>query len=186
MSFSVVLFLAVGLAMDAFAVSISSGIAAPVVSAAYALKIALFFSGFQMLMPLLGWWLGDSMSQYIASYDHWIAFILLFAIGSRMAYESFQSEAHNRSINFNSTAVLLLLAVATSIDALIAGVSLSILRINRMHVIIIIGIITLLFSLIGVKIGKILGCRMEKYAQLVGGIILITIGIQLLWTHIRG
>lgn len=186
MSFLSTLFLATGLAMDAFAVSITGGIMSTTVSFAYALKIALFFAGFQMIMPLLGWYFGQSVKQYIASYDHWIAFFLLFAIGGRMVYESFQGRERYRPINFNNISILLFLSIATSIDAFIAGVSLSILEMNILFVIIIIGIITLLLSLMGVKIGKILGRLVEKYAHLVGGIILITIGFQVLIAHIRG
>ena len=186
MSFFQMIFLATGLAMDAFAVSITGGIVATTVSLGYALKIALFFAVFQMMMPWLGWWLGEGVSQYIASYDHWIAFVLLFTIGSRMVYESFQSKENYRPIDFNKTTVLLFLAIATSIDAFIAGISLSILKMNILFVIMTIGIITLLLSLIGVKIGKILGFLGKRYAELAGGIILIVIGIQVLLTHIRG
>lgn len=186
MSFLSMILLATGLAMDAFAVSITGGIVATTVSFAYALKIALFFTGFQMIMPWLGWWLGQSISQYIACYDHWIAFILLFAIGGKMIYESFQNQGNCKSINFNKVSVMLFLSIATSIDAFFAGISLSILEIDMMIVIITIGMITLLLSFIGVTIGKILGCLMEKYAELVGGVILILIGIQVLVGHMRG
>jgi len=184
MSFLSTIFLAIGLAMDASAVSISVGIVASIISFAYALKIALFFAGFQMMMPWLGWWLGQSVNQHIALYDHWIAFFLMLGIGGRMIYESFQSSENCKPINFNKTSVLLFLAIATSIDAFIAGVSLSILEIDIIPVIITIGIITLLFSLTGVKIGKILGCLVEKYAKLTGGLILVVIGIKVLVQHI--
>jgi manganese efflux pump family protein len=186
MSFLAIIFLGIGLAMDAFAVSIAGGIVAPKVSFSYALKIALFFAGFQMIMPWFGWCLGESLSQYIAIYDHWIAFALLFAVGGKMIYESLQSKERCKPLNFNKMSVLLFLAIAVSIDAFIAGVSFSILEMNIIPVIITIGIITLLLSLTGVKIGKILGCLVEKYAELAGGIILIVIGLQVLVTHIRG
>ena len=184
MSFISVFFLAIGLAMDAFAVSITGGIVASKVSLLYAFKIALTFAVFQMGMPWLGWLLGRSVSRYIATYDHWIAFILLFIIGSRMIYESFQNGERKCSINFDKVPVLIFLAIATSIDAFIAGVSLSILDINMIPVIIVIGLITLFLSLIGVTIGKILGFLVEKYAELAGGIILIIIGFQILIQHI--
>jgi putative Mn2+ efflux pump MntP len=184
MSFLSVIFLAIGLAMDAFAVSITGGIVSDRVNFFYAFKIALFFAIFQMGMPWLGWLLGRGVSQYIASYDHWIAFILLFIIGSRMIYESFQDGEKCKPIDFNKISVLIFLAIATSIDAFIAGVSLSLLEININLVIIVIGLITFFLALIGVRIGKVLGCLVEKYAELTGGVILVIIGIQVLVQHI--
>ena len=184
MSFLSAAFLGIGLAMDAFAVSITGGIVSCTVSFVYAFKIALFFAVFQMVMPILGWWLGKSIEQYIASYDHWIAFVLLMAIGGKMVYESFQNKERCKPINFNKISVLLFLAIAVSIDAFIAGVSLSMLEMDILPIIIIIGLITFFLSLIGVKIGKILGFLVEKYAELAGGIILILIGIQVLVQHI--
>lgn len=184
MSFLSVIFLAIGLAMDAFAVSITGGIVSTFVTFLYAFRIAIFFAGFQMLMPWLGWWLGRSVIDYIARYDHWVAFLLLFGIGGRMIYESFHNEGKCKPINFRKISVLIFLAVAVSIDAFAAGVSLSILEVDIIPIIIIIGLITFLFSLIGVKIGKILGCLVEKYAELAGGIILIFIGAQVLIQHI--
>lgn len=186
MSFLSTLFLATGLAMDAFAVSITGGIVSSHVSFIYAFKIALFFASFQMIMPWLGWLVGQNLSQYVAYYDHWIAFVFLFVIGGKMIYESFHSKERCKSIKFDKISVLILLAIATSIDAFIAGVSLSILEMDIIRVIVIIGVITLLLSLIGVKIGKNLGCLVEKYAELMGGVILIFISIQVLVSHIRG
>jgi putative Mn2+ efflux pump MntP len=186
MSFLSTIFLAIGLAMDAFTVSITGGIVSSSANMVFALKIGLLFAGFQMIMPLIGWWLGQNIVIYITQYDHWIAFLLLCLVGARMIYESFQKTEKKQSINFNSISVLLLLALATSIDAFIAGVSLSFLELDIIKTIIIIGIITLLLSLIGVRIGKVLGYLMERYAELVGGIILISIGFQILLGHIRG
>ena len=184
MSFLSTILLAFGLAMDAFAVSITGGIVSAPVSISFSLKIALFFAGFQMLMPWIGWWLGQNIARYISSYDHWVAFLLLFMIGGKMIYESFQNKEKNQSIDFNNTLVLFFLAIATSIDALIAGVSLSLIELDITPVIITIGIITLLLSLIGVSIGKVLGYLMKRYAELAGGIILILIGFQILVGHI--
>lgn len=184
MSFLSVIFLAIGLAMDAFAVSITGGIVSNRVNLFYAFKIALFFAIFQMGMPWLGWLLGRGVSRYIAIYDHWIAFILLFIIGSRMIYESFHDSKKYKPIDFNKISVLIFLAIATSIDAFIAGVSLSMLEINIISVIIVIGVITFFLALTGVRIGKVLGYLVEKYAELAGGIILIAIGIQVLVQHI--
>ncbi len=186
MSFLSTIFLAFGLAMDAFAVSITGGIVSGTVNLFFAFKIALLFAAFQMIMPLIGWWLGQNIVIYIAQYDHWIAFFLLSLVGAKMIYESFQNKENKQSINFNNLLVLLFLALATSIDAFITGVSLSFLELNIIRVIITIGIITLILSFIGVRIGKVLGCLMERYAELVGGIILIAIGLQVLTGHIRG
>jgi manganese efflux pump family protein len=184
MSILSVIFLAIGLAMDAFAVSITGGIVADKVNFFYAFKIALFFAIFQMGMPWLGWLLGRGVSQYIAKYDHWVAFILLLIVGSRMIYGSFQDGEKCNPLDFNKISVLIFLAIATSIDAFIAGVSLSLLEINIISVIVVIGGVTFFLALIGVRIGKVLGCLVEKYAELTGGIILIIIGIQVLVQHI--
>lgn len=184
MSFLSMLFLAIGLAMDAFAVSISGGIVSANVHFLYAFRIALSFALFQMIMPFLGWWLGQSVSHYIVNYDHWVAFVLLSIIGGRMIHESFKDKKKCKPIDFNKISVLIFLAIAVSIDAFIAGVGISLLNINITPIIITIGIITFLFSLIGVKIGKILGCLVERYAELTGGIILILIGIQILVQHL--
>lgn len=184
MPFLSVILLAIGLAMDAFAVSITGGVVSTSVTFFYAFRIAIFFAGFQILMPLLGWWLGQSVIEYIARYNHWIAFLLLFTIGGRMIYEYFHNEGKCKSINFRKISVLIFLAVAVSIDAFVAGVSLSILEVSIIPIIIIIGLITFLFSLVGVRIGKLLGCVVEKYAELTGGIILILIAIQVLIQHL--
>ncbi len=186
MSYLSTVFLAIGLAMDAFAVSITGGMVSGTISFIYALKIALFFTVFQMIMPYMGWWLGRSAIIYIKSYAHWVAFLMLFFIGAKMIYESFQSKEYGQSINFNSIIVLFFLAIATSIDAFISGMCISFLEIGILKIIIVIGVITLLLSLVGVIIGRILGYMLKKYAELTGGIILIILGFQLLSGYIRG
>lgn len=186
MSYLSTIFLAIGLAMDAFAVSITGGMVSDTVSFLYALRIALFFTFFQMIMPWMGWLLGNSTIMYIDSYANWVAFFLLFLIGIRMIYGSLQNQEKRQSINFNSLTVLFFLAIATSIDAFVSGLCISFLDLGILKIIIIIGIITLLFSLTGVVIGKILGYLLKKYAELAGGIILIVIAFQLLSGYIRG
>ncbi|HPK86899.1 MAG TPA: manganese efflux pump MntP family protein [Atribacterota bacterium] len=180
MSFLSTVLLALGLAMDAFCVSVTGGMVSGTADFVFAFKIALFFAGFQMLMPWVGWHLGQSVAIYLGQYDRWIAFSLLLLIGIKMIYESFQSGEQKPSLNFNSIVTLLLLAIATSVDAFAVGVSFSFLRWDIYKPILIIGIITLLLSLIGVKIGKVLGCLMKRYAELAGGIILILIGLRVL------
>lgn len=186
MTFLSSILLAFGLAMDAFAVSITGGIASPAVSFAFALNIALLFAGFQMAMPLIGWWLGNNTITYIQPYAQWVAFLLLCLIGVRMIYQSFHNKEEGQSIDFSNILVLLFLAVATSIDAFISGVCISFLGLEIVKTIIVIGITTLLLSLIGVGIGKILGSIFGRYAELVGGIILIVIGFQVLIIYFRG
>ena len=185
MTFLSSILLAFGLAMDAFAVSITGGIASPAVSFAFALNIALLFAGFQMAMPLIGWWLGNNTITYIQPYAQWVAFLLLCLIGVRMIYQSFHNKEEGQSIDFSNILVLLFLAVATSIDAFISGVCISFLGLEIIKTIIVIGITTLLLSLIGVGIGKILGSIFGRYAELVGGIILIVIGFQVLIIYFR-
>ena len=186
MSFISIVFLAFGLAMDAFAVSITGGIVSSRVNFIFALNIALLFAGFQMVMPLIGWWLGNNTIIYIQPYAQWIAFLLLCLIGAKMIYESFHNKEDNKTINFNNTLVLLFLAIATSIDAFVSGVCISFLGLGIFKIIIIIGIITLLLSLVGVGLGKVLGHLFGRYAELIGGIILIIIGFQVLTMYIRG
>lgn len=186
MSFWSTIFLALGLAMDAFAVSISGGMASDRVNFVYALKITFFFALFQMLMPLLGWWLGNNAVIYIEPYAHWVAFFLLLLIGAKMVYESFQNKGNKQSIDFNKIIILLFLAFATSIDAFISGICISFLEFDIIKVIVVIGIITLLLSFLGVCIGKVLGYLLERYAEMAGGIILIIIGVKVLSGYIRG
>ena len=186
MTFLSSILLAFGLAMDAFAVSITGGIASPAVSFAFALNIALLFAGFQMAMPLIGWWLGNNTITYIQPYAQWVAFLLLCLLGAKMIYESFHNKEDNKSINFDSILVLLFLAIATSIDAFVSGICISFLGLGIFKVIIIIGVITLLLSLVGVGLGKVLGHLFGRYAELIGGIILIIIGFQVLTIYIRG
>lgn len=181
--FSMVL-LAFGLAMDAFAVSITGGMVTSSVNFLFALKIALFFAGFQMLMPWIGWWFGKNIVPYLGCCNYWIASLLLFLIGFKMVYESFHYKDNKQCLNFNSISVLFLLAIATSIDAFAAGVSLSFLGPDIVKALWIIGIITLLLSLLGVSIGKILGHLLKRYAELAGGVILILIGLQVLMGHL--
>ena len=186
MSLLSTIFLAFGLAMDAFAVSITGGIVTVEVNFIFALNIALLFASFQMIMPLIGWWLGNNAIIYIQPYAQWTAFLLLCLIGAKMIYESFQDKEQRKTTDFKSTPVLFFLAIATSIDAFISGICISFLELGIFKIIIIIGIITLLLSLLGVGLGKILGYLLGRYAELIGGIILIVIGFQVLTMYIRG
>lgn len=179
MSLITTVFLAIGLSMDAFAVSITGGIFSKGVKSLNMIRISSFFSFFQMIMTWLGWFIGQAVNLYFTQYNHWIALLLLLAIGGKMIYESFKEKDNQKVICFDKLTVLFSLSVATSIDAFVAGVGLSVLKIDIYMTILIIGMTTFFLSAIGVKIGEKIGIYIEKYAELIGGLILIFIGIQI-------
>lgn len=185
MSLVTIITISFGLAMDAFAVSITSGVVLKKrFNLKNLLKIGLFFTFFQALMPLIGWLLGIKFSIYIKNYDHWIAFVLLLCIGVKMVYDSFQEAEQNTQLNPVDSKVLLFLALATSIDALAVGVSFAFLDISIVFSIISIGIITFILSTVGILIGKLSGERLKKKAELFGGIVLALIGLKILLEHL--
>lgn len=178
-----IIIIAIGLSMDAFAVSIGKGLSVAKSKLSYYLKVGLWFGGFQALMPLIGYLLGTSFADAVAEFDHWIAFALLAIIGGNMIKEAVGNDNDEESNADFSIKALFVLAVATSIDALAAGVSFAFLKTDIISSIIIIGITTFLFSIVGFKIGNIFGNRYKKRAELVGGVILITIGLKILIEH---
>lgn len=178
------LLLAVGLSMDAFAVAICKGLAAGRVRSGHMLITGAWFGGFQALMPALGYLLGSAFGAYITSFDHWIAFVLLALIGGNMLKEAFErgEETTNASFAFRP---MLLMAIATSIDALAVGVTFALLpAVNIWLAVGLIGIVTFLFSAAGIKIGSVFGSRYKAKAQLTGGIILLLIGLKILLEHL--
>ena len=183
--------LGVGLSMDAFAVAICKGLAMKKVNKKQMILIALFFGGFQALMPLVGWLVGSTFAKKIAAFDHWIAFVLLALIGGNMAIEAIKEwnqedkvEIIDPPIDFKE---LTFLAIATSIDALACGVTFSFYEnFNIIKAISIIGITTFVISAGGVYVGNIFGDKYKAKAQLVGGIILIFLGIKILLEHTMG
>ena len=179
-----IIFIALGLAMDAFAVSITSGIAIKRLKINNALKIATFFGTFQAVMSLIGWLAGLSLRDFIASIDHWIAFGILSLIGCKMIYESIKMESSEKEINPLNIYILLILSVATSLDALAVGISFSFLKIVITIPVIVIGTITFLLSLLGVFVGNRSGCLFEGKIEIVGGLILIGIGIKIVIEHL--
>ncbi len=183
MGIAEILIIAVGVSMDAFAVSICKGLAVRKVKPGYAGLTALWFGGFQALMPLIGYYLGVSFADFVGSVDHWIAFILLGIIGGNMIKESFSrdDEAVNPDFSFRT---MLALAVATSIDALAIGVSFAFLKVNIWQAILMIGVTTGAFSAAGVYIGNIFGSRYKSKAEFAGGFILIAMGIKILIEHL--
>ena len=184
MDFITIILLAVGLSMDAFAVSISSGIILKRPTISHALRMALFFGGFQALMPAIGWLLGLGLKDYISNFDHWIAFVLLLLIGGKMIYEALYSKEEDVRSDPTKFFVLLMLAIATSIDALAVGVSFALLLTSIVVPITIIGITTFIFSFIGVFLGQHLGSLFGNKVEILGGVILIGIGSKILFEHI--
>lgn len=175
--------LAVGLSMDAFAVSVCKGLAMRQATIKKASIVGLWFGGFQALMPALGYALGIQFKDKITSIDHWIAFGLLGLIGFNMIRESMSKEDKeaNESLDFKT---MLMLAVATSIDALAVGVTFAFLQVNILAAVSVIGLITFLLSVMGVKIGNVFGIRYKAKAELAGGIILIILGVKILIEHL--
>ena len=183
MEFVTILIIAVGLAMDAFAVSIASGGMYKQLSVKHSLRMAVFFGGFQAFMPLVGSLAGLSVKNRIANYDHWIAFGVLTAIGGKMIYESVKIKSAENNFNPADILVLLVLAVATSIDALAVGFTLSLITAHFVLAVIIIGLVTFVLSYVGVYIGKKLGHFFESKIEALGGLVLIGLGFKILLQH---
>lgn len=178
-----IVFIAVALAMDAFAVSICKGLSMEKMNWKKAGIVALYFGAFQGLMPIIGYFLGTTFSEIVQSVDHWIAFTLLALIGGNMIKESTDDEVEKRNDNVDFK-TMILLAIATSIDALAVGVTFAFFDVNVILAVTIIGIITLVLSLIGVKIGNKFGDKFQNKAEPAGGIILILIGLKILLEHL--
>ena len=183
MTFIELLLIAIGLSMDAFSVSICKGLTTKKFSWRMALVCGLWFGFFQALMPIIGYFLGAQFQEMIEAYDHWIAFGLLFLIGANMIREAVwgKEESQDGSLGFKT---MLLLAIATSIDALAVGVSFACIRVKLWSSVIVIGLTTFAFSVLGVKIGNVFGSKYEKSAGIIGGIILILIGLKILLEHL--
>ncbi|HOV10417.1 MAG TPA: manganese efflux pump MntP family protein [Bacteroidales bacterium] len=179
-----IILIALGLAMDCFAVSITCSLGKNNISRPLAIKIAFFFGLFQALMPVAGWLLGLSFKDMISGADHWIAFGLLSAIGIKMIVEAFKA-GENKELNIRKTMVLLSLSVATSIDAMVIGISFALLKLNILLTLGTIGIVTFLVSLAGIYIGKKFTFISAKKAEIVGGLVLIGIGTKILIEHLN-
>jgi putative Mn2+ efflux pump MntP len=184
MSIFTVLFIAIGLAMDSFSVSIINGLTMQKVKIRKALKIAFIFGVFQGGMPVLGWLVGIKLKTFIANIDHWIAFFLLLFIGIKMILEAQELNNQERIMKENTICKLCLLGIATSIDALVVGLSLSFLQVAIIYPAIIIGLVTFFFAWGGVYIGNKLGHFFEKKILVLGGGILILIGVKILIEHL--
>ena len=169
--------LAVGLSMDAFAVSVCKGLSLGKIKAKHMCLAGIWFGGFKALMPLVGYFLGSFFADVITKYSHWIAFALLAFLGAKMIKESFESEELDDNMGWKT---MLVLAVATSIDASAVGVTFAFLDVNILFAVIVIGVTTFAFSAAGVKIGSVFGEKYKSKAEIAGGIILILIGLKIL------
>ena len=180
-----ILLIAVGVSMDAFAVSICKGLSVRKLKSRHAFAVSMWFGGFQALMPLIGYFLGTMFAAAIQSVDHWIAFVLLAVIGGKMLYDTFtggeDEDGTGSDFRFKT---MLVLAIATSIDALAIGVSLAFLKVDIWSAIAFIGATTASFSALGLRLGNIFGYRYKHGAELTGGVVLILIGAKILVEHL--
>ncbi len=175
--------LAVGLSMDACAVAICKGLALRRVNGGQMLTVGLWFGGFQALMPLLGYLLASLFANFIRSVDHWVAFALLAFIGVNMIREALSKEDEEPDPSL-SARTMLVLAIATSIDAMAIGISFAFLDVSIVPAVSLIGVITFLLSVVGIRIGTTFGCRFKSKAELAGGVILISLGLKILIEHL--
>ncbi|WP_324824495.1 manganese efflux pump MntP family protein [Sinanaerobacter sp. ZZT-01] len=183
MSFLGLSLIAVGLSMDAFAVAVCKGLSMRRMQWKNAFIVSVYFASFQAVMPLIGYYIGVQFSEHIVQVDHWVAFVLLSIIGGNMILESRnKDEVFDDRMNFSH---MLILAVATSIDALAIGVTFAFLKVNIFEAVCQIGFITLFFSILGVKIGTIFGAKYKSRAEFAGGMILIFMGIKILLEHLE-
>ena len=180
--------LGIGLAMDDFAVSVCKGLGMRRLNKKQTLIIGLYFGGFQALMPLIGWLLGSQFQKYITSIDHWIAFILLSFIGGKMMIEAIREWNEEETVDVIDAPLdhknMLVLAVATSIDALAVGITFAFLDTPIIEAITIIGITTMIISIIGVVVGNFFGSRYKSKAEFIGGLILVLLGLKILLEHL--
>ena len=175
---------AIGLSMDAFAVSVCKGLSVQKIKAKHCLTAGIYFGGFQALMPLIGYFLGVSFSSFVENVDHWISFALLAVIGANMIKESFSKEEDCCDCSFGIKAMIPL-AIATSIDALAVGVTFAFLNVNIWLSIALIGATTFVLSGIGVYLGNKFGSKYNSKAELAGGVVLILIGTKILLEHLN-
>ena len=185
MDFLTIFLIALGLAMDAFAVSLSGGFAAGKATPRQTLRLAFHFGLFQFFMPILGWAAGLTVQNLIQAYDHWVAFALLAGIGGKMVYESFKTEKEEKKASdITRGASLVLLSLATSIDALAVGLSLSLLRVRILYPSAVIGVVCFALTAFGFAFGSRLGRLLGRRMELLGGMVLIGIGVRILIEHL--
>jgi len=188
MSILEIFILSIGLCFDTFAVSLSSGICIPYIGRRDFIKIVFSFAIFQSGFTLLGWIMGNSLLKYIGAFDHWIAFTLLVYIGGKMIYESLIKKSEELCIDLRTTKTLIMVSVATSIDALAVGISLAMINLSFAKISaawLIIALVTALSAIIGIKGGRRIGEKAGKRSEILGGIILIVIGVKILVEHLE-
>lgn len=178
-----IFFISMGLAMDAFAIAICKGLAMKKLDIKKAIIIGLYFGIFQAVMPIIGYFLGATFEILVTKIDHWITFILLVFIGTNMIKESFEKESKNCNDNVDFK-TMIILAIATSIDALAVGITFTFFKANLLTSALIIGIVTFILSILGVKIGNKFGDKYQNKAEFIGGLVLILIGIKILVEHL--
>lgn len=183
MNYTELLLIAIGLSMDAFAVSIGKGLSVRTLEPRHTLSVGVWFGSFQALMPVAGYLLASSFSEAVSAFDHWIAFILLALIGANMIREACSNEEEENHTHDFAPRTMLLLAIATSIDALAVGVSFAFLKVNLLPSALTIGVTTCLLSMVGIRIGHHFGARFKAKAEVLGGVILILIGTKILTEH---
>lgn len=186
MTIEYLLITAIALSMDAFAVAIGKGLSVQTIKPKHWLLTGAYFGGFQALMPLIGFALASTFAQYIRSFDHWIAFVLMALIGGNMIREAFGEDDDDHINDSFAFKTMLPLAVATSIDAMAAGVAFACAGANIWIAISCIGVTTFLFSAAGIKIGNLFGTKYKNKAEFVGGLILILMGLKILIEHLSG
>lgn len=179
-----IILIAIGLSFDSFAVSVCTGLLVNKIKFWQATKVAIILAFFQSAMPLLGWLIGVQLEEYVIDYDHWIAFALLSIIGARMIYESFKPEEKRKDFNPFKPTILIGMALSTSIDALIVGITLAFIEINIYLAVVIIGFVTYVAAMLGMLFGKKAGKWFGKKIEIVGGLILIGLGVKILLEHL--
>lgn len=188
MSFSAIVFLALGLAMDATAVSAARGLAIPAIRARHVLLVAGSFGGFQALMPVIGWLLGARIGPLVQAWDHWIAFVLLAFVGGKMLWEAREAgedESEKGTVDHFGLRSMLVLAIATSIDAFAVGITLPMLNAPFVLSVVTIGVVTAFLSAVGLFAGRRFGAMLGKRLDLAGGVVLIGLGSKILFEHLQ-
>jgi putative Mn2+ efflux pump MntP len=179
-----ILLIAVGLSLDAFAVAVGASSSGMISDIRSKFRISFHFGLFQFLMPVIGWFMGATIEPLVKNFDHWIAFALLFYVGIKMIKESFNKKEETAKGNPSKGMMLIVLSVATSIDALVVGFSLALINVRIWQPSVIIGVVTGILSLLGIYIGGFLGAKFGSKMEFVGGLVLIFIGIKILLSHI--
>jgi len=185
MNFLSLLLISIGLSLDTFAVSVSCGIKEKNIRFFEATRIASFFAIFQAAMPVIGWWLGMTVSRYVMPFDHWIAFGLLTLIGLKMIADTWNHDNPETCLDIYNIKVILSLSMATTIDAFIIGFTFVFININLPFAVMVIGFTTYLFAMLGMLFGKKIGQKVGNKAELLGGIILIGVGLKILLEHLQ-